>query len=87
MLKTSGLLMALSAAAFAAPVKSGRLPLNGVDYYYEVHGTRGDPLLVPMVKDAIRRVEPERRRIEVDREFLGLPAASEAPGGGREPRR
>jgi 16S rRNA processing protein RimM len=31
-----------------------------------------DPLLVPMVKDAIRRVDTAERRIEVDGEFLGL---------------
>ena len=27
------------------PVKSGKLPVNGLDYYYEIHG-RGEPLLV-----------------------------------------
>lgn len=32
----------------------------------------GEPLLVPMVADAIRRVEPAHRRIEVDVEFLGV---------------
>jgi 16S rRNA processing protein RimM len=32
----------------------------------------GEPLLVPMVGDAIRSVEPERRRIEIDLAFLGL---------------
>ncbi len=35
----------------------------------------GGPLLVPMVKDAIRHVEPDRRRIEVDLEFLDVPDA------------
>jgi 16S rRNA processing protein RimM len=35
-----------------------------------VHG--GEPLLVPMVKDAIRRVETSSRRIEVNADFLGL---------------
>ncbi|HLH13956.1 MAG TPA: ribosome maturation factor RimM [Solirubrobacteraceae bacterium] len=39
----------------------------------------GEPLLVPMVKDAIRAVAPERRRIEVDLEFLGVSRQS----GGR----
>ena len=53
-------LIACSAAAFAAPAappetaplvvsaapaKTGRLPINGVDYYYEVHG-QGEPLLL-----------------------------------------
>ena len=32
----------------------------------------GTPLLVPMVRDAIRRVDTEGRRIEVDGEFLNL---------------
>jgi 16S rRNA processing protein RimM len=32
----------------------------------------GEHLLVPMVKDAIRRVAPSERRIEVDADFLGL---------------
>ncbi len=31
----------------------------------------GQPLLVPMVKAAIRSVEPQRKRIDVDLEFLG----------------
>jgi 16S rRNA processing protein RimM len=39
----------------------------------EVTGGRDlEALLVPMVKDAIRRVEPAQRRIEVDLDFLGL---------------
>jgi hypothetical protein len=45
----------------------------------------GEPLLVPMVKDAVRRVEPAARRIEVDFEFLGLPRGS-APVRERPPR-
>jgi 16S rRNA processing protein RimM len=32
----------------------------------------GATLLVPMVRDAIRTVEPEHRRIEIDASFLGL---------------
>ncbi len=48
----------------------------------------GEPLLVPLVKDAVRRVEPAEGRIEVNLEFLGLaqPARSPAdrePGAGR----
>lgn len=31
----------------------------------------GEPLLVPMVKDAIRRVDISERRIDVDTDFLG----------------
>jgi 16S rRNA processing protein RimM len=44
-----------------------------------------EPLLVPMVKEAIIRVEVDRRRIEVDAEFLGLqqPTAAPAPAAGR----
>jgi 16S rRNA processing protein RimM len=39
----------------------------------------GGHLLVPMVKDAIRRVAPSERRIDVDVDFLGL--AELSPGG------
>jgi ribosomal 30S subunit maturation factor RimM len=47
------------------------------------HG--GEALLVPMVKEAITRIEVEGRRIEVDVEFLGLeqPAATRALPAGR----
>ncbi len=39
----------------------------------EVAGAEGsEVVLVPMVKDAIRRVSPSQRRIEVDLDFLGL---------------
>jgi 16S rRNA processing protein RimM len=42
-------------------------------------GERGEePLLVPMVKDAIRRVDVSAGRIEVDLDFLGL--AERSPG-------
>lgn len=37
----------------------------------EVSREQGDALLVPMVKDAIRSIDPERRAIEIDTEFLG----------------
>jgi 16S rRNA processing protein RimM len=36
----------------------------------------GDPVLVPMVRDAVRKVAPADRRIEVDLEFLDLVARS-----------
>jgi 16S rRNA processing protein RimM len=40
----------------------------------EVLQRRGaEPLLVPMVKDAVHRIEADERRIEVDADFLGLP--------------
>jgi 16S rRNA processing protein RimM len=37
----------------------------------EVVREQGEPLLVPMVKDAIKSVDAQRRRIEVDLRFLG----------------
>ena len=46
----------------------------------------GPPLLVPMVKDAVRRVQVAERRIEVNLEFLGLDQAQDTgkPGSGSE---
>jgi 16S rRNA processing protein RimM len=44
----------------------------------------GEPLLVPMVKDAVRRVDVENRHIEVDAEFLDLGAGPSSPPPGRE---
>ena len=39
----------------------------------EVGGEAGaPPLLVPMVRDAIRKIDPKARRVEVDSSFLGL---------------
>jgi 16S rRNA processing protein RimM len=43
----------------------------------------GEPLLVPMVKDAVRSVDPAEGRIEVDLDFLGL--AKPSPGPDRDP--
>jgi 16S rRNA processing protein RimM len=43
------------------------------------HG--GEVVLVPLVRDAVRRVAPSERRIEVDLEFLGLTGT----GGPAEP--
>ncbi|HLM86360.1 MAG TPA: ribosome maturation factor RimM [Solirubrobacteraceae bacterium] len=40
-----------------------------------------EPLLVPMVKDAIRAVLPAQRRIEVDGEFLDLGGRGGPAGG------
>jgi pimeloyl-ACP methyl ester carboxylesterase len=47
MLPSGLVIAALTVAGIgeAAPVKSGHLPVNGVDYYYEIHGT-GEPLLL-----------------------------------------
>jgi 16S rRNA processing protein RimM len=40
----------------------------------------GEAVVVPLVKDAIRRIEPARQRIEVDLEFLGVAERALAPG-------
>ena len=37
----------------------------------------GEVVLVPLIRDAIRSVTPEQRRIEVDLDFLGLSAPSQ----------
>ncbi len=50
----------------------------------EVRPARGgEVVLVPMVKDAVRSVEPARRRIEVDLGFLGLAGGESGGHGGR----
>jgi 16S rRNA processing protein RimM len=41
----------------------------------------GEVVLVPLVKDAIRRVIPSQRRIEVDLDFLGLGVAAQIHDG------
>ena len=41
----------------------------------------GEVVLVPLVKDAIRRVTPAQRRIEVDLDFLGLSERGQAKAG------
>lgn len=51
----------------------------------EVATGAGDPLLVPLVRDAVRQVDVAARRIDVDGDFLDLasrsPAASRAGEG------
>jgi 16S rRNA processing protein RimM len=44
-------------------------------------GGGGEPLLVPMVRDALRAVDVEARRIEVDLSFLGELAPAEVRDG------
>ena len=44
-LVASLLTIAAIAPGAAAPSKTGRLPINGVDYYYEIHG-KGEPVLL-----------------------------------------
>jgi 16S rRNA processing protein RimM len=43
------------------------------------------PVLVPMVRDAVRSVRPAERRIDVDLEFLAIPAPAPAPDPGATP--
>jgi 16S rRNA processing protein RimM len=45
----------------------------------------GAPVLVPMVRDAVRSILPAERRIDVDLEFLALPAPAPASDGGEPP--
>jgi 16S rRNA processing protein RimM len=48
----------------------------------EVRLERGaEPLLVPMVKDAIRSVEVERARIDIDLDFLGIEQPADQSNG------
>jgi 16S rRNA processing protein RimM len=54
----------------------------------EVRRSKGETVLVPMVKDAIRRIEASAGRIEVNLEFLGLderpaPGTDSGSGGRR----
>jgi 16S rRNA processing protein RimM len=54
----------------------------------EVRAPEGrEPLLVPMVKDAIRSVEVARARIEVDLDFLGLEQHTPGRAPGERKRR
>jgi 16S rRNA processing protein RimM len=45
---------------------------------------RGELVLVPLVRDAIRQVTPAQRRIEVDLDFLGLSPRETIQGEPRE---
>jgi 16S rRNA processing protein RimM len=47
----------------------------------------GEVVLVPLVRDAIRRVLPAQKRIEVDLDFLGLSTAAETHEGPAEQQR
>jgi pimeloyl-ACP methyl ester carboxylesterase len=65
--------LSVGAVAEAAPVKSGHLPVNGVSYYYEVHGA-GEPLLllhgglgsIDMFRPALPQLAEGRKVIAVD---------------------
>ncbi|MEO8277346.1 MAG: alpha/beta hydrolase [Thermoanaerobaculia bacterium] len=41
----AGVALPVQATAGLKPLKSGRVPANGIDYYYEIHG-QGEPLLL-----------------------------------------
>ncbi|HVR19680.1 MAG TPA: alpha/beta hydrolase [Polyangiaceae bacterium] len=67
-------------------VKSGRLAVNGVDYYYEVHG-RGEPLLllhgglgsIDMFGPVLTKLAETRRIIAVDLQGHGRTALGKRP--------
>ena len=44
-----------------------------------VESGEGGELIVPMVKAAIRSIDPRARRVEVDLEFLGVPRPGSGP--------
>lgn len=62
-----------SAPAQSVAIKSGRLAINGVEYYYEVHG-RGEPLLllhgglgsIDMFRPTLPKLTENRQVIAVD---------------------
>ena len=47
------------------------LGLPSVDVLEVTRPGGGDPLLVPLVRDAVRGLDPEARRVDVDLGFLG----------------
>jgi pimeloyl-ACP methyl ester carboxylesterase len=84
------LLLALAsppaARAAAEPVRSGRVPVNGVDYYYEIHGA-GEPLLllhgglgsIEMFGPVLPRLAARRQVIAVDLQGHGRTTLGERP--------
>src|SRR5688572_526521 len=70
----AGLVVLLAAtAALAKPVQTGRQSINGVDYYFEVHGA-GEPVLllhgglgsIEMFGAALEQLAQSRKVIAVD---------------------
>ena len=77
---------ALATMALAAPAKSGRLEVNGVDYYYEIHG-KGEPLLllhgglgsIDMFGPVLPALAKTRKVIAVDLHGHGRTALGDRP--------
>jgi pimeloyl-ACP methyl ester carboxylesterase len=75
-----------AAIAQSKPTKSGRVEVNGVNYYYEIHG-RGEPLLllhgglgsIDMFGPALPTLAKSRRVIAVDLHGHGRTALGERP--------
>jgi pimeloyl-ACP methyl ester carboxylesterase len=82
------LLMGLLAVtmALAAPTRSGRVEINGIDYYYELHG-KGEPLLllhgglgsIDMFGPVLAELAKTRKVIAVDLQGHGRTALGDRP--------
>jgi pimeloyl-ACP methyl ester carboxylesterase len=79
-------LYAATAWAQAKPTKSGRVAVNGVNYYYEIHG-QGEPLLllhgglgsIDMFRPVLPALAKGRRLIAVDLHGHGRTTLGERP--------
>jgi pimeloyl-ACP methyl ester carboxylesterase len=76
----------LTSMALAAPTKTGRLEVNGVNYYYELHG-KGEPLLllhggmgsIDMFGPLLPTLAKTRKVIAVDLHGHGRTALGDRP--------